>query len=133
MQTLLIDPVAFSIGSLRVHWYGLILGLGALAGLLLAIREGKRFGIPQEFFMDLLLLGVPSAIIGARIYYVAFKWEDYKDNFLDVFKIWNGGIAIFGALIGAIICALIFVRRRGYSFWRIADICDPSLFAGQII
>ncbi|KZS46327.1 prolipoprotein diacylglyceryl transferase [Paenibacillus glucanolyticus] len=133
MQTLLIDPVAFSIGSLRVHWYGLILGLGALAGLLLAIREGKRFGIPQEFFMDLLLLGVPSAIIGARIYYVAFKWEDYKDNFLDVFKIWNGGIAIFGALIGAIICALIFVRRRGYSFWRIADICAPSLLAGQII
>lgn len=133
MQTLLIDPVAFSIGSLRVHWYGLILGLGALAGLLLAIREGKRFGIPQEFFMDLLLLGVPSAIIGARIYYVAFKWEDYKDNFLDVFKIWNGGIAIYGALIGAIICALIFVRRKGYSFWRIADICAPSLLAGQII
>ncbi|MGW8822771.1 prolipoprotein diacylglyceryl transferase [Paenibacillus lautus] len=133
MQTLLIDPVAFSIGSLRVHWYGLILGLGALAGLLLAIREGKRFGIPQEFFMDLLLLGVPSAIIGARIYYVAFKWEDYKDNFLDVFKIWNGGIAIFGALIGAIICALIFVRRKGYNFWRIADICAPSLLAGQII
>lgn len=133
MQTLLIDPVAFSIGSLRVHWYGLILGLGALAGLLLAIREGKRFGIPQEFFMDLLLLGVPSAIIGARIYYVAFKWEDYKDNFLDVFKIWNGGIAIFGALIGAIICALIFFRQRGYSFWRIADICAPSLLAGQII
>ncbi|WP_036719455.1 prolipoprotein diacylglyceryl transferase [Paenibacillus sp. JCM 10914] len=133
MQTLLIDPVAFSIGSLRVHWYGLILGLGALAGLLLAIREGKRFGIPQEFFMDLLLLGVPSAIIGARIYYVAFKWEDYKDNFWDVFKIWEGGIAIFGALIGAIICALIYVRRKGYNFWRIADICAPSLLAGQII
>ncbi|MEK3783280.1 prolipoprotein diacylglyceryl transferase [Paenibacillus sp. FSL R5-0810] len=132
-QTLLIDPVAFSIGSLSVHWYGLILGLGALVGLLLAIREGKRFGIPQEFFMDLLLLGVPSAIIAARIYYVAFKWEDYKDNFLDVFKIWNGGIAIYGALIGAVICAVIYVRRKGYSFWRIADICAPSLLAGQII
>ncbi|KOR87667.1 prolipoprotein diacylglyceryl transferase [Paenibacillus solani] len=133
MQTLLLDPVAFSIGSLRVHWYGLILGLGALTGLLLAIREGKRFGVPQEFLMDLVLFGVPSAIIGARIYYVAFKWEDYKDNFLDVFKTWNGGIAIYGALIGAVICALIFVRKKGYSFWRIADICAPSLLVGQMI
>lgn len=133
MSTLLIDPVAFSIGSLTVHWYGIILGLGALAGLLLAIQEGKRFGIPQEFFMDLLLLGVPSAIIAARIYYVAFKWDDYKDNFWDVFKIWNGGIAIYGALIGAIICAVIYVRYKGYNFWRIADICAPSLLIGQLI
>lgn len=133
MSTLLINPVAFSIGSLSVNWYGIILGLGALAGLLLAIREGKRFGIPQEFFMDLLLLGVPSAIIGARIYFVAFKWEDYKDNFIDVFKIWEGGIAIYGALIGAIICAIIYVRYKGYKFWRIADICAPSLLIGQLI
>lgn len=83
--------------------------------------------------MDLLLLGVPSAIVAARIYYVAFMWDDYKDNFWDVFKIWNGGIAIYGALIGAIICAVIFVRRRGYNFWRIADICAPSLIVGQMI
>lgn len=133
MATLLLDPIAFSIGSIAVRWYGLILGTGALVGLLLAIREGKRFGIPQEFFMDLLLLGVPSAIIGARIYFVAFTWEQYKDNFWDVFKIWEGGIAIYGALIGAIICAVILVRRRGYNFWRIADICAPSLIVGQMI
>ncbi|MGG3454026.1 prolipoprotein diacylglyceryl transferase [Paenibacillus rhizolycopersici] len=133
MGTLLLDPIAFSIGGLKVHWYGLILGSAALVGLLLAVREGKRFRIPQEFFMDLLLLGVPSAIIAARIYYVAFMWDDYKDNFWDVFKIWNGGIAIYGALIGAIICAVIFVRRRGYNFWRIADICAPGLIIGQMI
>ncbi|AWB42901.1 prolipoprotein diacylglyceryl transferase [Paenibacillus sp. CAA11] len=133
MGTLLLNPIAFSIGSLDVHWYGLILGTGALVGLLLAIREGKRFGIPQDFFMDLLLLGVPSAIIAARIYFVAFKWDEYKNNFWDVFKIWNGGIAIYGALIGAIICAVIFVRVKGYNFWRIVDICAPSLIAGQMI
>ncbi|MNJ33357.1 Prolipoprotein diacylglyceryl transferase [compost metagenome] len=133
MGTLLLDPIVFSIGSIAVRWYGLILGTGALVGLLLAIREGKRFGIPQEFFMDLLLLGVPSAIIGARIYFVAFTWEQYKDNFWDVFKTWEGGIAIYGALIGAIICAAILVRRRGYNFWRIADICAPSLIVGQMI
>ncbi|USB33439.1 prolipoprotein diacylglyceryl transferase [Paenibacillus sp. YPG26] len=133
METLLLDPVAFSIGSLQIRWYGLILGAAALIGMLLAIREGKRFGISPDFFMDLVLLGVPSAIIGARIYFVAFKWEDYKDHPLDVFKIWEGGIAIYGALIGAIICAVIFVRRRGYNFWRIADICAPGLIVGQLI
>lgn len=83
--------------------------------------------------MDLLLLGVPSAIIAARIYYVAFMWDEYKNNLWDVFKIWNGGIAIYGALIGAIICAVILVRRKGYSFWRIADICAPGLLTGQMI
>ncbi|MEK4292269.1 prolipoprotein diacylglyceryl transferase [Paenibacillus sp. FSL H8-0261] len=133
MFPLALNPIFFSIGSLQVHWYGLILGFGALAGLFLAIREGKRFGIPQEFFMDMLLLGVPSAIIGARIYFVAFKWEDYKDNLIDVFKIWNGGIAIYGALIGAIICGIIYFRYKGYPFWRIVDICAPGLLAGQMI
>ncbi|GIP24525.1 prolipoprotein diacylglyceryl transferase [Paenibacillus sp. J22TS3] len=133
METLLLNPVAFSIGELHVRWYGLILGTAALVGLLLAVREGKRFGIPPEFFMDLVLFGVPSAIIGARIYFVAFKWEDYKNNLWDVFKIWEGGIAIYGALIGAIICAVIYVRRKGYNFWRIADICAPGLIVGQLI
>lgn len=133
MGTLLLDPIAFSIGSLNVHWYGLILGTAAIAGLLLAMQEGKRFGIPSDFFMDLLLLGVPSAIIGARIYYVAFQWDDYKDNFWDVFKIWQGGIAIYGALIGAIICAFFYFRHKGYNFWRIVDICAPGLLIGQAI
>lgn len=129
----LLNPIAFSLGPIPVHWYGIILGSAALIGLLLAIQEGKRFGLPPEFFMDLLLIGVPSAIIGARIYYVAFKWDAYKDNLWEVFAIWHGGIAIYGALIGAIIGAVIFVRRRGYNFWRIVDICAPSLIAGQLI
>lgn len=133
MGTLLLDPIVFSIGNFSVHWYGLILGFGALVGLLLAIQEGKRFGIPQEFFMDVLLIGAPSAIVGARIYYVAFMWDEYKNDLWKIFKIWEGGIAIYGALIGAIIAAVILVRRRGYNFWRIADICAPGLIVGQMI
>jgi phosphatidylglycerol:prolipoprotein diacylglycerol transferase len=128
-----LDPVAFAIGPIKVHWYGIILGFAAFVGLILAIREGKRFGIPSDFFMDLMFIGVPSAIIGARIYYVAFRWDDYRDHFVDVFKIWEGGIAIHGALIGSIIAGLVFVRWKGYNFWRIADICAPSLITGQMI
>ncbi len=129
----LFDNVAFYLGPLPIYWYGIILGTGALAGLLLAIREGKRFGIPSDFFMDLLLIGVPSAIVGARLYYVVFTWDQYKDNWLDIFALREGGIAIHGALIGAVIAAIWYTRRKGYNFWRIADICAPSLLAGQII
>jgi phosphatidylglycerol:prolipoprotein diacylglycerol transferase len=129
----LLDPIAFSLGPITVRWYGIILGSAALIGLWLAVMEGKRFRIPPDFFMDLLLIGVPSAIIGARIYYVAFKWDAYKNDLLEIFKIWNGGIAIYGALIGAIIAGYIYIRRKGYDFWRIADICAPSLIAGQMI
>jgi phosphatidylglycerol---prolipoprotein diacylglyceryl transferase len=133
MYGLRLEPIAFSLGPIDVHWYGIILGTAALIGLLLAVQEGKRFGLSPDFFMDMLLLGVPSAIIGARIYFVAFKWDEYKNNLLDVFKIWNGGIAIFGALIGAFICGYFYFRHKGYSFWRIADICAPGLIVGQLI
>lgn len=129
----MLDPVAFQLGPIPVHWYGIILGSGAIVGLLLAIWEGKRFKIPSEFFMDLLLIGAPSAIVMARIYYVAFSWDAYRDNFWNVFKIWEGGIAIHGALIGAIIAAVLYTRHKGYDFWRIADICAPSLIVGQMI
>ncbi len=129
----MLNPIAFSLGPITVYWYGIILGTAALAGLLLAVQEGKRYKISPDFFMDLLLIGVPSAIVGARIYYVAFQWDEYKDNLIDVFKIWEGGIAIYGALIGAIIGAVIYVRKKGYSFWRIADICAPGLIIGQMI
>lgn len=128
-----IDPVAFSLGPISVHWYGMILGLGALAGLLLAIQEGKRFGLTPDFFLDLLLYGVPSAIIAARIYYVAFKWDYFREHPGEIIRIWEGGIAIYGALIGAVICGYFYFRAKGYPFLRVADICAPSLLIGQMI
>ncbi|WP_284643404.1 prolipoprotein diacylglyceryl transferase [Paenibacillus silviterrae] len=132
-MTLAIDPIAIALGPIKVHWYGIILGTAVLVGLLLAVQEGKRFKIPSDFFMDLILIGVPSAIVGARIYYVAFKWEDYRDNWLEIFAVWHGGIAIYGALIGAVAAGVIYSRKKGYNFWRIADICAPGLIVGQMI
>jgi phosphatidylglycerol:prolipoprotein diacylglycerol transferase len=129
----MINPIAFTLGPIEVHWYGIILGTAALVGLLLAIQEGKRFRIIPDFFMDMLLIGVPSAIIGARIYYVAFQWEDYKNNLAEIFMIWHGGIAIYGALIGALIGGYFYFRAKGYPFWRIVDICAPGLIVGQMI
>ncbi|QJD86224.1 prolipoprotein diacylglyceryl transferase [Cohnella herbarum] len=133
MYTLLLDPIAFTLGPLSVHWYGIILGLAALSGLLIAVQEGKRFGISPDFFLDLMLYGVPSSIIAARLYYVAFKWDYYQDHPGEIIQIWNGGIAIYGALIGALICGFFYIRAKGYDFWRIVDICAPSLLIGQMI
>lgn len=133
MTTLALNPIAFSLGPLTVNWYGIIIVTAALVGYVLAVQEGKRFGIKPEFFTDLLLLGMPSAIIAARLYYVAFKWDEYKDNPLDIFKVWEGGIAIYGAIIGAFICGFFYFRHKGYNFWRIVDICAPSLLVGQMI
>ncbi|MEF7440674.1 prolipoprotein diacylglyceryl transferase [Paenibacillus lautus] len=128
-----ISPIAFRLGPIQLYWYGIILSVAALIGLIVVIQEGKRYQIAPGFFLDMVLVGVPSAIVGARAYYVIFKWEDYRDNFWDVFKIWNGGIAIYGALIGAIIAMIFFFRMRGYNFWRIADLCAPGLIIGQLI
>jgi phosphatidylglycerol:prolipoprotein diacylglycerol transferase len=129
----MLNPIALSLGPIQVHWYGIIIGFGAFLGLLLAIQEGKRFAIKSDFFMDLILVGLPSALVGARAYYVAFEWSSYKNNPLEIVKIWHGGIAIYGALIGGLVAAIIYTRRKGYSFWRIADICAPSLIVGQMI
>jgi phosphatidylglycerol:prolipoprotein diacylglycerol transferase len=130
---LVINPIAFSIGSIDVRWYGIILGSAALIAILIAIQEGKRFKINPDFFMDFLLVAVPSAIVGARIYYVIFKWSDYRNNLWEIFQIWHGGIAIYGALIGSIIGVAFYVRAKGYNFWRIADIAAPGLIIGQMI
>jgi len=129
----MINQIAFHIGPIPIYWYGIILATGALMGLLITIREGKRFNIKPEFFMDLLLYGAILAIICARIYYVIFQWDQYADNPLKIFAIWEGGIAIYGALIGAVIAAYFLTRSRGYSFWRIADIAAPGLLVGQLI
>ncbi|QHA93371.1 prolipoprotein diacylglyceryl transferase [Bacillus sp. N1-1] len=128
-----LDRVALELGPISIYWYGIIIALGAYLGLLLAIRETERQGLPKETFVDLILWAVPIAIISARIYYVTFQWSYYKDNLGDIFAIWEGGIAIHGALIGSVITAIVFTRKRGLSFWKIADIAAPSILLGQAI
>lgn len=129
----MLDPIAIQIGPLAIHWYGIILGTAALAGLYFAIWEGKRFRYESDLFMDLLLWGAPAAIIGARLYYVIFQWDYYKENPAEIIAIWQGGIAIHGALIGAIITGVVFSRIKNIPFWKLADIAAPSLLIGQAI
>ncbi|PRO65696.1 prolipoprotein diacylglyceryl transferase [Alkalicoccus urumqiensis] len=128
-----LDPVALELGPLTVYWYGILIGLGAFLGYLLVNREAKRRGLPDDFIADLLLFAIPAAIIGARIYYVIFRPWQFADNPISVFYIWEGGIAIHGALIAAVITAWIFCRVKGVSFWKTADITAPGILLGQAI
>ncbi|GAY77293.1 prolipoprotein diacylglyceryl transferase [Sporolactobacillus inulinus] len=108
--------MAITLGPLHIYWYGIIIAAGALLGLILAIREGKRVGLPSDVFTDLILYAAPIGIICARLYYVAFEWDYYMDHPGEIIKIWNGGIAIYGALIGAVVTTVIFCRVRRFTF-----------------
>ncbi|UXH43498.1 prolipoprotein diacylglyceryl transferase [Rossellomorea vietnamensis] len=129
-----IDPIAISLGPIQVHWYGVIIGLGIALGLYLVIRESKRLGLHPDTFIDLLVWAIPIAIICARIYYVAFEWDEYyADHPGDIIKVWNGGIAIHGALIGSVLTTVVFAKIKGLSFWKLTDIAAPSIILGQAI
>lgn len=133
MNLLAINPVAFKLGPIPVHWYGIIIGVGILLAYLLAQKESVKRGLHEEFIADLLIWAVPISILSARIYYVTMKWDYYSQYPGKIIEIWNGGIAIHGALIGAFITAYIFTKKRNVSFLRIADIAAPSILVGQII
>ena len=128
-----INPVAIDLGILQIRWYGLIIATGLLLGLFLALRESEKRGIAKDTFLDMILFAVPISIISARIYYVIFQWDYYSQNPGDIIKIWNGGIAIHGALIGAVLTAVVFAKVRKVSFWKLADIAAPSILLGQAI
>ncbi|MGC4376843.1 prolipoprotein diacylglyceryl transferase [Fictibacillus sp. Mic-4] len=129
-----LNRVALELGPITVYWYGVIIGCGALLGLWIALREAGRRGFPKEAFVDLVMWAVPISIICARIYYVAFEWNDYfKTHPSHIIKIWEGGIAIHGALIGAVLTTIIFTRVRNLPFWKMVDIAAPSLILGQAI
>lgn len=128
-----LNPIAFTLGPIQVHWYGIIIGSGLALALFLAIREANRRGLPKDTFADLMLWAIPVAIISARIYYVIFEWTYYMHHPSEIIQIWHGGIAIHGALIGSVIATYIFAKKRGISFWKITDIAAPSLILGQAI
>ncbi|AOV06894.1 prolipoprotein diacylglyceryl transferase [Sporosarcina ureilytica] len=130
---LTIDPVAFSLFGLEIRWYGIIIATGIVLAFLVVQREMVKRGMHPDFLTDLLLWAVPLSIVSARIYYVIFTWDNYKDHPIDAIKVWEGGIAIHGALIGAFITTYVFTKLRGISFWKTVDIAAPGLLIGQII
>ena len=126
-----IDPIAFNLGPIMVHWYGIIIATGVFLAVVLSIREGNRRGLDEENIYDYLLWGLPIAIICARIYYVVFQWPYYSVHPDMIYRIWDGGIAIYGGLIGAAIVLVIFCKKRQISAWEFLDIIAPTVIMAQ--
>ncbi len=127
------NPIAFTIGGFQVRWYSLMLLIGMLISIFMVIREGKRFNIPKDFMFNLAFWVIIVGIICARIYYCIFNFELYQNNILDVFKIWEGGLAIHGGIIGGLITIIIYTKRYNINTFKITDIVVVPLLLAQAI
>ena len=126
-------PIIFEVGSIAIRWYGLLIASAVLIGVTLSQYLAKRRRIDPELLGDLAIWLVISAIPCARLYYVLFEWQEYARRPADIIAIWQGGIAIHGAIIGGTIATIIFARVKRISFWQLADLVAPSLILGQAI
>jgi phosphatidylglycerol:prolipoprotein diacylglycerol transferase len=126
-------PLLFQLGPFSLRWYGLLIALAVLTALQLATRLGRRRGIEPAVIADLLPLLVAGAVIGARSYYVALEWRQYRNHWIDAMAIWRGGIAIHGALLGGLLVTVLYCRWRRQSFWTLLDVLVPAVALGQAI
>ena len=126
-------PLLFQLGPFSLRWYGLLIAVAVLLGLMLATRLGRQRGIEPAMIADLLPILVLAAVIGARVYYVVFEWRQYQLNWLDALAIWRGGIAIHGALLGGSLAVILYCRWRKLAFWNLLDVLVPSVALGQAI
>ena len=122
-----------SVFHFDVAYYGVIIGLGILAGLLIAMHVAKKTGQNQEDYIDLAIYGVIFGIIGARVYYVVFSWDMYKNDLLSIFNIRQGGLAIYGGVIAAVITVFVFAKRRHLAAGILLDTACHGLVLGQAI
>ncbi len=126
-----INPIAFSLGSIHIYWYGIIVTTGIFLSILYGMRRAKEFGVDPDKLLDLMMWAIFAGIIGARIYYVTFSWDYYKDHLGEIFKVYEGGIAIYGGLIGGAIAVYYLCKRYDLKFLPVLDIAGTALLLGQ--
>ncbi len=126
-------PKSFSVFGFEIALYGVIIGMGVLAGILLAARQAKVTGQDPDLYWDFAIYAVIFSIIGARIYYVVFQWNMYKDNLLSIFNIRQGGLAIYGGVIAAFITLFVYARVKKQNALKMADTGVVGLILGQAI
>lgn len=128
-----IDRIALSFGSFSIKWYGVILALSFVIAAIYIMRRSRSFGTNPDTLVDMLLWTLPISVIGARIYFVVHKWDYYSANPGEIYRIWNGGIAIYGAVIAGVVTIWLFCRRRRLDILSMLDLCVLGLLIGQFI
>ena len=124
---------SISVFGFRIAFYGIIIGIGMLAGIWIAQSDAKRRGQDPELYLDFALYAIICSIVGARIYYVIFEWAYYKENLLQIFNLRAGGLAIYGGVIAGAITMIVYTRVKKVSFFSMADTGVLGLVTGQII
>lgn len=122
-----------SVFGFEIAYYGMIIGLAVVAGILMASHLAKKSGQDPDIYYDLAIYAVVFSVIGARLYYVIFSWEYYKDDLLSIFNLREGGLAIYGGVIAAVITVSVYCKVKKLSFGVLADTAVPGLILGQII
>ena len=120
------------IGNFSIAFYGIVIALGMVLAFIFIMKEAKRVGYKQDDFMDLFIFVIIFRVIGARIYYVIFSWDDYKNNLLQIFNIRGGGLAIYGGIIGGTITVIVLCHIKKLNFWKCADVIVFGVLIGQI-
>ena len=122
----------FYIGSFFIAYYGVIIAIGMLVGVSFILKEAKRLGFNEDTFLDICIITIIVGVIGARIYYVVFAWDYYKDNPISVFNIRQGGLAIYGGVLAGIACVAVLCKVKKLNFLSVMDICLFGVVIGQI-
>lgn len=123
----------FGIEGWNVAWYGVIIAVGMVLGVLLAVFRAKRQNLKEDMILDFIMIALPIAIICARAYYVLFEWENYAKDLFSIFRIWEGGLAIYGGVLGGLVTAFMFCSYHKFPLFRFLDLIAPSLVLGQVI
>ena len=126
-------PKGFDIGPLSIHYYGLIIAIGLMLAVFYCSKRASQFGLNEDTLLDGVLWVTPVAVICARIYYCAFSWELYADNPISVLYIWEGGIAIYGSVIGAILGVIVFCKVKKLRITAVLDLVSLGFLIGQFI
>lgn len=125
------NPIMFTVFGIEIKWYSFLILIGIIIGIVLVIREAKKFNISKEDIFDMCFYAIIFGIIGARIYYVLFNIAYYRYNLLEIFEIWNGGLAIHGGIIAGAITIYLYSKKKNINFFRLTDIVVPALILAQ--
>lgn len=127
------DPIIFTIGGFSLRWYSVCIFLGIVFAYILANKESKKFDLPKDFLFDLAFWIIIMGIIGARLYYVIFNFDLFKNDLIEILRVWNGGLAIHGGIIAGFITLVIYCKKRNVNIFRMTDIVSIPLLLAQVI
>ena len=127
------DPIMFSIFGIDIYWYSVFILIGIIIGMILLEKEAKKFKYPPDLIFNICFWAIIIGIIGARLYYCLFNFSYYKNNLLEIFAIWNGGLAIHGGLIAGLLTVIFLAKKHHLNFLKLLDMAIPSLILAQAI